>query len=414
MDLKFLNCAVNETEVNLRLILTEGSERNLEYPETIEAVPCRENSTEAGVNETLAATMLGFVTIRFTDDETMEHYLDYSVGVTRPPFQITDQVYGIGIMVLTAVATFTFGLSLEMGKVKGYLKKPVAPAIGIVCQFVLMPMTGFLITLAMTDAHPALKLGIFASATAPGGGLSNMFIYVLDGDVDLSITMTFISTCAALGFLPVWMYTLGQYILKDSGISLPFIGIVQTLALLVVPLTIGVLINRFLPKVAKILLYSQKAIVLLTMFFIMIYGTWVNGYAYRMIFTDVRLCLACFFLPYVGGMLGFCLALIFKQGRQLSLTIAIETAVQNLNVAIILLRESLQQPWADISSAIPIVIIMCTFIPFPFMAAARLIHDRVNKKVDKEDNIEQVEVTKVTHREKIGIDNPVPVHDEKF
>ena len=33
----------------------------------------------------------------------------------------------------------------------------------------------------------------------PGGGVSNFYAYLLGGDVDLSITMTLISTVAALG-----------------------------------------------------------------------------------------------------------------------------------------------------------------------------------------------------------------------
>ncbi len=46
-------------------------------------------------------------------------------------------------------------------------------------------------------------LGFFASGCAPGGGASNMYTYLLNGDVSLSITMTLISTFASLGKLTV-------------------------------------------------------------------------------------------------------------------------------------------------------------------------------------------------------------------
>ena len=42
-------------------------------------------------------------------------------------------------------------------------------------------------------------MGYFASGCAPGGGSSNMYTYLLGGDVSLSVTMTFISITASLG-----------------------------------------------------------------------------------------------------------------------------------------------------------------------------------------------------------------------
>ena len=44
-----------------------------------------------------------------------------------------------------------------------------------------------------------LALGYFASGCAPGGGSSNMYTYLLGGDVSLSVTMTLVSITASLG-----------------------------------------------------------------------------------------------------------------------------------------------------------------------------------------------------------------------
>ena len=44
-----------------------------------------------------------------------------------------------------------------------------------------------------------LALGYFAAGCAPGGGSSNMYSYLLGGDVSLSVTMTLISIIASLG-----------------------------------------------------------------------------------------------------------------------------------------------------------------------------------------------------------------------
>ena len=56
-------------------------------------IPCRYNETsDAGVNVTINATMIGFVTLSVKDQQTQELYSEYFVGITRPPPQIQDKV----------------------------------------------------------------------------------------------------------------------------------------------------------------------------------------------------------------------------------------------------------------------------------------------------------------------------------
>ncbi len=43
------------------------------------------------------------------------------------------------------------------------------------------------------------RLGLFVLGCCPGGTGSNFWCILLGGDINLSITMTFISTIAALG-----------------------------------------------------------------------------------------------------------------------------------------------------------------------------------------------------------------------
>jgi predicted Na+-dependent transporter len=45
----------------------------------------------------------------------------------------------------------------------------------------------------------AMQLGMFFTGVSPAGGASNIWTYVLGGNLSLSITMTTISTFAAFG-----------------------------------------------------------------------------------------------------------------------------------------------------------------------------------------------------------------------
>ena len=44
-----------------------------------------------------------------------------------------------------------------------------------------------------------IAFGLFATGCSPGGAASNIYTHLLDGDVSLSVTMTFVSTIACLG-----------------------------------------------------------------------------------------------------------------------------------------------------------------------------------------------------------------------
>ena len=117
-------------------------------------------------------------------------------------------------------------------------KKPVGPIVGFVSQFLFMPLFSFLVGWIITDdylfrsdqkaIHASLsnmnlnlllRLGLFVLGTCPGGTGSNFWTLLLNGDINLSITMTFVSTVAALGMMPLWIFLMAPLLtevpLKD-------------------------------------------------------------------------------------------------------------------------------------------------------------------------------------------------------
>ena len=47
--------------------------------------------------------------------------------------------------------------------------------------------------------EPDVTMGIVMVACAPGGGISNTAAYLVEGEISLSIAMTFFSTAIAIG-----------------------------------------------------------------------------------------------------------------------------------------------------------------------------------------------------------------------
>lgn len=71
-------------------------------------------------------------------------------------------------------------------------------------------------------------------------------------------------------------------------------------------------------------------------------------------------------LPFLGYFVGWLVAISFKQEYEDRLAIAVEAGIQNTGIAIFVLRLSLAQPEADLTTVIPVAVAIMT--PFPLMA----------------------------------------------
>ena len=65
---------------------------------------------------------------------------------------------------------------------------------------------------------------------------------------------------------------MGVYIIGDDDIVLPFSNMAITLTYIVIPVCVGIVINRFLPKVGKVILKLQKWMIVITIAFLKIFG----------------------------------------------------------------------------------------------------------------------------------------------
>ena len=63
----------------------------------------------------------------------------YKVGVVRVP-RAVDTIFTVGIAVMVSVLTLGMGCSLDITVVWSTLKKPISPAIGFSCQYLIMPL----------------------------------------------------------------------------------------------------------------------------------------------------------------------------------------------------------------------------------------------------------------------------------
>jgi BASS family bile acid:Na+ symporter len=154
----------------------------------------------------------------------------------------------IGLMMLGVA------LDLKLADFKRIFLIPKAPLIGLAAQFILLPAFTFVLTLIL-NPPASIALGMILVAACPGGNLSNIITYLAQGNCAISVSMTAVSTVAAIVMTPLNLALWGSLnphtaaILKAVSLS-PLDVFVTVFVILGVPLCIGLLISRSFPSLA--------------------------------------------------------------------------------------------------------------------------------------------------------------------
>ncbi|XP_071524910.1 ileal sodium/bile acid cotransporter-like isoform X2 [Panulirus ornatus] len=342
---------------------------------------------------------------------------------------ITD-IFTLLLAVLVGFVYFFMGATLDLKVVKGIIKKPVGPFVGVFCQYAFMPTIAFGLGLVIFPDDALLRLGLFLSGSCPGGGASNMWTHLLGGSLDLSIMMTAVSTIVSFVSVPLWVLFMGPVILggKDASFVIPYENITTTVISLIVPCGLGVLFQIFLPKAVR---YCEKVITPLSAFNILFTFTFgVYSYFYIFIIFTWRMLLAGFALPLLGYMSGMVLAKLFRMSLQKVIAISVETGVQNYTIALIILQMTLDSPAGELSAVMPGAATLFTPLPLVVVLVCKKIYNHLNRgrtldisspATDVKENPADVQDTQMTTLEKTsklehdikssgvangGIDNP--------
>lgn len=150
---------------------------------------------------------------------------------------------------------FGASLSVKSSDFKFLLNSPKAPVIGLFCQFFALPLITFLITRVL-QVDPSIALGMILVASCPGGSFSNIMTWLARGHLATSVSMTGISTLAALVMTPL-NFALYASLNEETSAILADIAVAPSevmeliLLVLVLPLLGGMLVGRHFPGAAR-------------------------------------------------------------------------------------------------------------------------------------------------------------------
>ena len=164
------------------------------------------------------------------------------------------------------------------------------------------------------------------------------------------------------GMLPLWLLTVGQNLLdEESGVVIPFTRIASSLLIILAPLSVGIVIGRFKPRAAAIIVKLLRPFFLCVICIFFPIALYINADVLRM-FTIVYVLAGCC-IPYIGFILGAALSTVLRQSRARIITIALETGIQNIGIPILIMQNSLPHPEAEIAMIGPLAVAIATPLP---------------------------------------------------
>ena len=248
------------------------------------------------------------------------------------------------VNIILAFVMFGVALGIKPCTFKDVFTNPKSVILGVLLQWVGLPAVTFLIALILNPfITPMIALGMILVASCPGGNISNFISSLSKGNVELSVSMTAVSTAFAPIITPLnfflWGSLYSSIIAVHSDIPrlvIPFMPMLeQILLLLGLPIVLGMVFAHYFPNATKKITKPAQTISIL-LFIAMVTVSFAQNfqifldniiYVFFIVMLHNALALAT---GYFGGKL----AKVPMRDRR---SLTIEVGIQNSGLGLILL-----------------------------------------------------------------------------
>lgn len=259
--------------------------------------------------------------------------------------QVTLNAGGMNtINIVLAFVMYGVSLGIKPGTFVDVFKKPKSVILGATCQFVLLPAFTCLLAILISQwISPMMGLGMILVASCPGGNISNFMSSLAKANVELSVSLTAISTALAVVMTPFNFWLWGNAYLHFAAVhadiptlAIPLMDVFRTIFILLgIPLAAGILTARYLPKVADFLKKPLQYISIAFFIAMVILSFAGNMDAFLKCIKYI------FLIVLVHNLLaltiGYNVAAVFRLPEADKRTLTIETGIQNSGLGLVLL-----------------------------------------------------------------------------
>lgn len=254
--------------------------------------------------------------------------------------QINFDSSGLWVLnIALAVIMFGVALSITVDDFKHILLQPKIVLVGVLSQFILLPLLTFLLIIVIKPL-PSIALGMIMVAACPGGNISNFMTHLAKGNTALSVSLTAFATFLAIFMTPFNFQFYGNLyeptaqILQTVKLE-PFELVKLVILILGIPLFLGMLLRSKIEalaiKMSKIL--KPFSIIIFVAIVIIAFSNNLdvfNNYIHYVLAIGIS-------HNVLAILLGLMVAKLFRLSFKNQKTLAIETGIQNSGLGLLLI-----------------------------------------------------------------------------
>lgn len=248
-------------------------------------------------------------------------------------------VWGLAVIMLGMGVTLT----LEDFRRVAVMPRPVV--LGFLAQYTAMPLLGWGVG-KLLELETPFAVGLILVACCPGGTASNVVTFIARANVALSVVMTAASTFAAVFLTPLLTKWLAGTLVQVDAAGLFW----STFQVVIIPVAVGVAVNRFFPRAVGKVLPVAPLVSVLTI--ALICASIIGGSAEAVKGSAGKLLAAVFLLHAGGFALGYAAARLFGYEKIIARTVSIEVGMQNSGLGVVLARRHFADPLTAVPCAI--------------------------------------------------------------
>lgn len=270
-----------------------------------------------------------------------------------------DKVSTIVLAASLIIIMLGMGLSLVAKDFKRIIVHPKAIFIGIVNQLIFLPVIGFILV-SVFPLAPEIAIGIMILAACPGGPTSNLITHLANGDTALSVSLTALNSIITIFTIPfVVNFALLQFMSEGQIIQLDVVTtIAQIFVVVIIPISIGMLIKHyksdFADRMAKPVRLGSAIVLML-----IIVGILIKEKDNIIVWFQ-QAGLITLGLNVMTMSVGYFSAKLLRINKKQSISISIESGIQNGTMAISIATVLLARPDFSIAPAIYSLIMFFT------------------------------------------------------
>lgn len=270
----------------------------------------------------------------------------------------------VGLPIALAIIMFGLGLSLTPKDFRRVVRTPRAVIVALTLQILVLPLIAFGLIL-VADVDPLIAVGIMLLAASPGGTTANLFSHLFRGDVALNVTLTAVNSVLAAVSIP--LITNAAIVYFDAGdtLGLQFGKVVQVIAIVLIPVGIGMLVRRrsetFAARADKpVRIFSIVVLVMVSVGAILGERDNIAGYLQEVGVIVTLFCCASLFLGYLG-------ARVFRLGQAQAIATSMEVGIHNTTVALTIALSVLDNTTVAIPAAVYSIVMYVLATAFGFL-----------------------------------------------